>query len=623
MKTLLLTLALIAGAGSVARADAAPIALSVDAREVTRGVLHVRETIPDVRGTVKLVYPKWIPGTHGPTGSIAEVGTIAVSSGGEALAWRRDPVDLYAIYVDVPAGKSGLEVSFDNYNAGGEQGRLATPNMMSLSWNRVVLTPFVENYSTQFIAPTITLPSADWQWATALESTGQSGATVSFKPVSLEQLVDSPLDAGLNAKKLALGAIDGAPVDIAIFADTQDQLAISDKHVENLRRLVREMAALYGARHFNHYTFLLTVSDVLPGQGLEHHQSSDDGSSGDSLISDRGFAGSLGDLLAHEFNHSWNGKYRRPADLATPNLQVPMIDDLLWVYEGMTQHYGQLQVERSGGWTKEQWLDVLVSEYANLDTTTGRATRPLVDTATGASVARGARGFAAARRGGDYYTEGALLWLEADVIIRRLSGGKHSLDDFSRAFFGQRDTGPIVVTYTRQDVVDALNAVQPYDWAGFFRTRLDAVAPHPPNPFEAAGYRVVYEAEPNAFSRVSRYAGGMDARYSLGFTASATGVVSDVLDGSPAAGAGLGPGTKILGIDGRMLTEGQSQLDSALRAAQKGGPVRLLVSAGNTYREVTIDYHGGPRFPHLERIPNTPDLLDPIAAPKAPVEATR
>ncbi len=618
VKVLLFTLAFVAGASSLARADAAPIGLSVDTREVTRGVIHVHETIPGVSGRVKLVYPKWIPGTHGPTGPVSEVASITVSSGGEALAWRRDPVDLYAIYVDVPAGKSGLEVSFDDYNAGADGGRLATPNIMSLSWNRVVLTPYVENYSTQIIAPSLTLPGSDWQWATALESTGQSGATVSFKPVSLEQLVDSPIDAGLNVKKIPLGAISGAPVDIAIFADTQDQLEISDKHVENLRRLVREMAALYGARHFNHYTFLLTVSDVLPGQGLEHHQSSDDGSSGDSLTSDKGFAGSLGDLLGHEFNHSWDGKYRRPADLATPNLQVPMVDDLLWVYEGMTQHYGQLQVERSGAWTQAQWLDVLVGEYASLDTTTGRATRPLVDTATAASVLRGSRAFAAARRTQDYYTEGALLWLEADVTIRKLSGGKRSLDDFTRAFFGQHDTGPIVVTYTRQDVVDGLNAVQPYDWAGFFHTRLDAVAPHPPNPFEAGGYRVVYQAEPSAFSRLGRYAGGLDARYSLGFSASAQGVVGDVLDGSPAAKAGLGPGMKLIGIDGRTLTDGQSQLDSALKAAQSGGKVRLLLTAGNTYREVSIDYHGGPRFPHLERIPNTPDVLKDIAAPRAP-----
>jgi len=270
VKVLLFTLAFVAGASSLARADAAPIGLSVDTREVTRGVIHVHETIPGVSGRVKLVYPKWIPGTHGPTGPVSEVASITVSSGGEALAWRRDPVDLYAIYVDVPAGKSGLEVSFDDYNAGADGGRLATPNIMSLSWNRVALTPYVENYSTQIIAPSLTLPGSDWQWATALESTGQSGATVSFKPVSLEQLVDSPIDAGLNVKKIPLGAISGAPVDIAIFADTQDQLEISDKHVENLRRLVREMAALYGARHFNHYTFLLTVSDVLPGQGLEH-----------------------------------------------------------------------------------------------------------------------------------------------------------------------------------------------------------------------------------------------------------------------------------------------------------------------------------------------------------------
>jgi predicted metalloprotease with PDZ domain len=485
-----------------------------------------------------------------------------------------------------------------------------------LTWNKVLLAPAVDDYRTLRIAPSITLPGADWQFGTALTVATQHGAQVTFAPLSEEMLIDSPLDAGLHVRKVDLGSIDAAPVQLDVFADTAAELDASDKTLAKFRALVAQMHALYGARHFNHYTFLLTVSDVLPGEGVEHHQSSDDGTGGDFLIDPDGLVED-GDLLPHEFNHSWDGKYRRPADLATPNLQAPMHDDLLWVYEGMTQFYGELQAERSGIWSKAQWFDSLADTYADLDSTSGRATRPLLDTAVAASVLYGSSSaWESARRSVDFYDEGNLMWLEADLTIRRLSHGRRSLDDVARAFFGRADTGPVVVPYTRDDVIAALSAVQPYDWRRFFALRVDSIAPHPPDPFGIAGWRVAFEPTPSA---LDKSLGGrrkrLDARYSLGLAAHTDGTIVDVLVGSPAARAGLAPGMKIVAIDDRALgSEPQTDLDTALRAAQHGPSLTLLVVGGNVYREVSLDYHGGPRFPHLERIAGSPDLLSPIAA---------
>jgi predicted metalloprotease with PDZ domain len=610
------------GAGEVRAAVSEPAQMSVDvdAAEITRGVVHVHETIPVGAGPMTLVYPKWIPGEHSPNGPIVNLASLAVRGNGTPLAWRRDPVDLYAFHLDVPPGANELEVTFDFYGAPVEHyssARLGAPNMFALTWNKVVLTPDIADYRSLRIAPALHLPGAGWQIGTALAVAARSGADVRFAPVNEETLIDSPVDGGLNVRKVPLGTFDGAPVELDMFADTPDELDAGDSTLMKFRNLIAEMHALYGARHFDHYTFLLTLSDVLPPEGVEHHQSSDDGAAGDFLIDPASLA-DAGDLLPHEFNHSWDGKYRRPADLATPNLQVPMVDDLLWVYEGMTEFYGQLAAERSGLWTKQQWLDNLAATYAELSTTTGRRTRPLLDTAVAAPVLYDApQAWRAGRRGVDFYAEGALLWLEADGTIRRLSHGRRSLDDFARSFFGGADTGPEVVTYTRADLVAALNAVQPFDWTTFFARRIDALAPEPPDPFAGAGWRVTYTAAPSAFEKL---AAGVDktfeARFSLGLTGKSDGTISDVIPGSPAALAGLEPGSKIVAVDGRALSERdvQAQLDAALRNAQQGPGLRLLVLGGDVYRDVRLTYNGGPRYPRLERVMDQPDLLANVAA---------
>ena len=599
-------------------APSIPLHLNVDASDAIRGIIHVHESLPAAAGPLTLVYPKWIPGEHAPDGPIQNVVTVAISSGGKTLPWTRDLVDYYAYHVNVPAATPSLDVSFDYLgSAAGTTGRLTTPNLLALKWSTVVLYPLVANVDAIEVSPELTLPGADWQYGTALETAAHTGARVTFKPVTLEMLVDSPLDAGINAKRWHLGEIDGAPVDLAAFADTPEELEPSEKTLAHLHNLISEMAALYGARHFAHYTFLLTCSDVMPGVGIEHHQSSDDGASGDYL-SDEATFNRGADLLSHEFNHSWDGKYRRPDDLATPNFQVPMKDDGLWVYEGMTQFYGELQAERSGATTRERWLQDLATTWAYYDAMPARLTRPLLDTATAAPLTYSNREWVSARRSADYYSESALMWLTADVMIRKMSGGKKSLDDLAREFFGQKDTGAEVVTYTRADVIQAMNAVQPYDWAAFFKKWVDDVAPHPANPFEGAGWRVVFTAKMSEDERSQNARRRrVDVRYSLGLAASNDGTISDVVPGSPAAKAGIGPGMKLVAIDSRAVEELSDELDPALTRAQKThAPLRLLMLSGRVYREMTVPYFDGPRHPHLERVPNEPDVLSPIAEPR-------
>jgi predicted metalloprotease with PDZ domain len=603
-----------------ARAAAASIALDVDASRAVQGILFVHEIIPLVAGgPLTLVYPKWIPGEHAPNGPIANVAGLKIRAGGATLPWRRDPVDLYAFHVDVPAGAGSVDVTFEYLGAqAGEnsRARLSTPTIFTLAWNKVVLTPNEPDYRLVRIAPSLRLPSAQWKYATALETEFAKDGRLRFKTVSLEMLVDSPLDAGINARTFELGTWDGAPVTLAAFADTPAQLAASDETVAKLRNVVTQMRALYRNRHWDHYTFLLTVSDVMPGQGVEHHQSSDNGTVGDFLTDGSKFAAHA-DLLTHEMNHSWNGKFRRPAELATPNLQVPMIDDLLWVYEGMTQFYGNLEAERAGLRTEQQWLDALAMTYASYDAQHGRLTRSLGDTATSSSFLYSARGpWASERRGADYYAEGELMWLEADVLIRRLSGGSRSLDDVARAFFGHgSNTGPQVVTYSRDDVVAALAAVQPYDWKTFFAQRVDAVAQHPPDILTGGGYELVFTATPSAYETLQNdRRKSIDLRYSLGIVAGTDGTVTDVFPESAAYRAGIGPGEKIVAVNDRALT-GRAQLDAALHDAQAGAPVRLLLTAGNVYRTVALDFRGGPRYPHLQRVADAPDVLGAIAKP--------
>jgi predicted metalloprotease with PDZ domain len=607
-----------AAAGLTARADAAgaPMTLAVDARDATHNILHVKMEIPAQPGPFTLVYPEWIPGEHGPTGPINSVAALRIRANGNPVQWQRDLVDLYAFHMLVPQGASALDVSFDQLIA--SQDPMATPNLIILNWNRVLLYPGGSHSDDVSVVPSIELPSG-WQFGTALAGARRTGDTVAFDRVSLSTLVDSPLDAGRYFRRIMLLQSAGFSNEIDIVADQPRDLDVSPGIIQDYKNLVAETDALYGARHWTNYHFLLSLSDTIGFQGIEHHQSSDNRASNDYLT-DADALKNAPDLLPHEFSHSWNGKYRRPADLTTPDYQQPEKTDLLWVYEGLNQYLGDMLSFRSGLVDAPEYPEYLAHLYGQLDSEPGRLATPLVDTAISAPYLYLApNDWASQRRtSGDFYTEGELVWLAADAIIRTRSHGAKSLDDFIKAFDGQRTTPPMVVTYSRQDVVDALNAVQPYDWSGFFQKYVYDVAPHPVAlGIELTGYKLVWSSTPNTWDALdASVAKTHHFEYSLGFTTDDDGHVNDVLQGSPAALAGMGANTTIVAVNGRKFSA--DVLQAAVAAAKDPSRgIDLITVSDDEYRTIAIDYHGGERYPHLERVAVTPDLLAAIMAPRA------
>ena len=595
-------------------ADAAePIVLQIDASKApAQNVVFTHETIPVHPGKLVLYYPKWIPGQHQPVGPIANFAGLVIRAGGASLPWRREPTDMYAFDVDVPPGATAIDVAatylgatFGRYSSA----RLATPNLLVITWDQNLLYPSTGTIRDTTFRPSIVLPANDWQFATALTGAHRSGNLVTFDDVTLEHLIDSPLDAGVNYKRWLLWHDGDASAYLNAFADTPSELAASDATIDHYRKLVREMLAMYGARHWRNYNFLLTLSDAMPGEGIEHHESSDDGSSGDYLTDpatlDRG-----ADLLSHEFNHSWDGKYRMPAGLYQRNLQLPYDDSLLWVYEGMTQYYGNVMSWRDGLRKPDTYPDHSASTYAYYDNEPGRRWRSLGDTATsGPFIYSAPRGYHSERRGEDFYSEAELMWLKADSIIREKTGGRESLDTFARAFFGGENTGPIVVTYDRSDIVNGLQKVVHYDWAGFFHRWVDDVALHPPDGFTADGWHLVYTDRP------SHWVHKDDFWYSLGLSEN-DGTVDDVREGSPAWNASLGIDTELVAVNGRAFS-GDVLFDALEAAAKAHAPLALLVRHGNVYRTIDVAYYDGPRYPHLERIAGTPDRLMEVVTPRS------
>jgi len=593
---------------------AEPIGLTLDTSKApTQNVVFTTEHIPAKPGLLTLYYPNWIPGQHQAVGPIANFASIVMTANGKKLAWHRQPKDMFAFDVEVPAGATAVDVSatylgatFGNYSSS----RLATPNMLVITWDQNLLYPSTGTIQDTIFSPTIVLPGTDWGFATALTGAKRTGNSVAFDDVSLEHLIDSPLDAGTNYKRWELWNDGSAAAYLNVFGDTPEEVDASPETVGHYKKLVREMLAMYGAHHWRNYNFLLTVSDEMPGEGIEHHESSDDGDDGDYLIDPAALAAG-GDLLSHEFNHSWDGKYRMPEGLYQKNLQLPYDDSLLWVYEGMTQFYGNVMSYRDGIRKGKDYPDAIASLYARYDNMPGRMWDSLGADATAAPFIYSApRGYGSQRRGEDFYSEAELMWLKVDSIIREKSGNKRSLDTFARAFFGKTTTGPVVETYNRQDVIDGLNAVQPYDWTGFFHTWVDDVAPHPPDGFVADGWKLVYTSEPSRTVKANNFF------YSLGFQMRG-GTVGDVRFGSPAWNAGLGISSKIEAVNGRAYSD--DALNNALKSAQKThAPIQLLVTHGDLYRTVSIPYFDGPRYPHLVRIDGKPDRLSDVVKPLTP-----
>jgi predicted metalloprotease with PDZ domain len=604
-------------------ARAQSLQLFVDLSDAPRNIYHSRLTIPVKPGPLTLVYPEWIPGNHRPAGPIANVTGVKMEAGGQTLAWQRDSVDMYAFHVDVPAGANELQVSFDTITSDGSAGASgpsATTNVLDLNWNQVVLYPQGASSDAVQVRPSVSLPSG-WKFATALpkEDMGHSGGQYSlevFKPVSLTALIDSPLIAGDHYRKIELTKPGETPVHVIdMVSESEAGLAMTAADEAAYCKLVAETGALFGARHYLEYHFLLTLSDEAGHHGVEHHQSSDN-SVGERTLIDSDLHLMEAGLLPHEFTHSWNGKYRRPAGLATRNYQDPMVGDLLWVYEGLTEYLGDVLTARSGLWSPEQYREALAETAAMLDYRAGRIWRPLEDTARSVQILR-LQGpeWQNWRRGLDYYPEGELIWLEVDTIIRQQSHGQKSLDDFCRVFYGGESGPPKVVPYTFDDLVRALNQITQYDWASLLKERVNKTTAHAPmGGIERGGWRVVYNDQPNVFIHTGeKLRKSVDASYSLGFVVKEDGEFSDVIHGSPAYAVGIGPGMKLVAVNGRAWSN--DVLQDALRASKDSKqPIELLVENAKFFKSYSIAYHDGIRNPHLERSEGS-DVLGEILKP--------
>ncbi len=593
------------------------IRLSVDATDVDHRIFRAHETIPVAGpGPLTLLYPQWLPGEHGPNGPIDQFAGLTVHAGGQAVEWKRDTVEISAFHVTVPAGVQQLDLDFQFVTPiEGKVGRIVvTPNMLNLEWNTVVLYPAGYFASRITVDADLKLPES-WGFGTALEAAATDRNVTRFKPVSLDTLVDSPIFAGRYFKQLDLDPGAAVPVHLNLVADKAALLEVKPEQLAIHRALVQQAYKLYGSRHYDHYDFLLALTDNLGGIGLEHHRSSEN-----SVVPkyftdwEASFVGR--DLLAHEYTHSWNGKFRRPADLWIPNFNVPMRDSLLWVYEGQTQYWGYVLAARSGLLTKQQVLDALAAVAAAYnDNRAGRAWRAMQDTTNDPIIAnRAPLSWPSWQRSEDYYSEGQLIWLDADTLIREQTKGTKSLDDFARAFFGIADGRFTPVTYTFDDIVQALNGVTPYDWAGFLRSRLDGHGPGAPlDGFRRGGYQLVYTDTASEYSKgVEKLRKGTDFTYSLGLTVGKEGALTAVAWDGPAFKAGLIPGTQLVAVNGTAYDA--DDLKDVLKAAASPGaaPIELLVKNGDRYRTVSIDYHGGLRYPHLERIADVPSRLDDI-----------
>ncbi|WP_116091964.1 M61 family metallopeptidase [Sphingomonas crusticola] len=591
------------------------ITLDVDATDIPHGIFRVKEVIPVKPGHLVLLYPKWLPGTHSPAGQINKLAGIVFTGGGKTIPWTRDPIDVFAFHLDVPAGVDTIEANFQYLSpTAANQGRtVMTPVMLNLEWIATALYPAGYYVRQIMVTPSATYP-AGWTSATALRPSGTAtaqGGRIQYETVAFDTLVDSPTIAGRFARIEPLSR----DVTMNIIADRPDHLAAKPEHLAKFRTMVDQATKLFGAQHYNHYDFLVTLSDTLGGQGLEHHRSTEIGSP-TSFFTDWDNSAAGHNVVAHEFTHSWDGKFRRPADLWTPDYRQPMGGSLLWVYEGQTQFWGNVLDARAGIVSKEEALDALASVAATYATQAGKQWRPLVDTTEDPIIARRAPApWPNWQRSEDYYSEGQLIWVEADSIIRERSKGKRSLDDFARAFYGMRDRDWGELTYTFDDVVAALNKVEPYDWASFLHQRVDAVAPEAPlGGITRGGYKLVYTDKPGSWWKSrekSRKAS--DFTYSIGVTVGRDGSVSRVNWDSPAFNAGITIGTKILAVEGTAYSD--DDLKQAIKDATGSKPINLLVQQGSYFRTVSIAWSGGLRYPHLEKIdPKAPSTLDALYA---------
>jgi predicted metalloprotease with PDZ domain len=601
------------------------IALAVDASAASTKLFHAEMTIPVKPGELTLLYPKWIPGEHGPTGPVIDFTGLKISANGQPLPWHRDDLEMYAIHVTVPTGVTSLDVKQDytSPEEGGVYtgGATASDKLAVMSWNTLLLYP--AGYAADKITYQASVKIPDgWDIGTALPLGPQNGNTYQFQPASLYTLIDSPVIMGEYLKVLRLSNPAGTPtVEMDIAADSRAALQFMPGVEDHLRQLPMEANALFGATHYRDYHFLLSLSDHVAHFGLEHHESNDSRIPERTLSHDDAYK-TMGGVIPHEYVHSWNGKYRRPVGLDTPDYEQPMKGNLLWVYEGLTEYWGDVLMGRTGMWSPDMYRQELATVAAEMDQRAGRTWRPLEDTAISVQTLNNTRqAWTNWRRTVDYYDEGELIWLEADMTIRQLTKGQKSLDDFARVFYGQpslpKDQAPMFKPYTFDELVKTLNEIAPFDWKKFFNDRLWSTSPHAPlGGIEASGWKLIYTDTPGDIWRTKEMERrSVDVSLSIGLIIQDTGIITDSFFFKPAANAGITPGMKLIAVNGRRFTD--EVLRSAIKEAKTSkAPIELLVDNADYFKTYKLDYHEGEKYPLLQRN-EKPDTLSDIIRPHA------
>lgn len=627
---LIFALQLVGGFSVRGQSTQKPVQISVDLRDAVRHSFAVKLAFPVKPGPLTLVYPKWIQGEHSPTGPIMDLTGLRFFAGGKEISWRRDSVDMYAFHLDVPAGVEELDASLiylsPTDSSGSREPPAATAQIAVLNWYLVTLYPEGAKTDDLTYVASLRLP-AKWSYGTALPVAQEVGEEIQFAPASLTTLIDSPVIAGANLRHIDLSPGTKPTHFLHAAADSAVALEVKPAQIQHLRQLVAESGALFGARHYRRYDFLLALSDKMQPDGVEHHESSDNRTP-EALFLDPDVMETQMDLLAHEFTHSWNGKYRRPAGLVASDYQTPLKGDLLWVYEGLTQYYGVMLSARSGMWTADKLRENLAATAAYLNDRPGRTWRDLEDTAISVQFLYGAPVFGSSwRRSADYYDEGTLIWLEADTIIRRETKGEKSLDDFCKQFYGPKKKEPSgeprVVPYNFDELVAQLSELVAYDWRAFFEQRIHTHGPGAPlGGLENSGWKLVFNETMNEHQRAEETVNQeMDEQFTLGISVHGPGGdqgdhILDVVPGSPAAKAGIAPGMHLMAVNGRKWTPDLLR-DAIQRAKDSKEPIELLAENDDYFQSYTVDYHGGLRFPHLEAIAGKADVLGEITKMKA------
>jgi predicted metalloprotease with PDZ domain len=596
-----------------------PIRITADLTEAPRKLYHAEIDLPAKPGPNTFITPEWIPGNHRPTGPVSDITGIVFTADGKPLYWRRDDQNLYEYHVDVPKGVTTLHAHLDCIVTARADDKIAV-----LEWEKLLLYPANIPGRDIAVQPSVTVP-AGWGIGTALTPTGsydpnaKVGGTTQFEPTTVEQLEDSPVIAGENFHEFALAPEITPRHFIDVVSDEPEDSNLRPQLLDEISNLVRETGASYDSRHYHVYHFLLTLSDLTGGEGLEHGQSSDNGTGERAFASQQGQLGDA-DLLSHEFTHSWNGKYRRPFNLYQDDFAKMQQGSLLWVYEGMTQYMGNVLAARSGLKSQAAYRDMLALSATQLDYKSGRAWRPTEDTAIAASILRSdGPAWSSWRRGQDYYQEGELFWLDTDTKIRELTNDQKSLTDFQHIFLGKGgNTGPLIVTYNRDELVADLNQVVKFDWASFIHDRIDVINPHADfDGITRGGYKIVYQDHPSESLAALQRGGGRRGGngpfvwYSLGLQLAADGTIYDVRVGSPADKAKLAPGQKLIAVN-NLVFSAEALHQAIVTAKTSTEPIHFLMQSEKYITPINIDYHDGERYPAMVRVDGAKDYLDEI-----------